>query len=213
MKQITLEDLQAGGLQEVEVYLARFSGSVTLRELTGQEVVAASRFATAPVAGTEGTQRTDVSKREALRIAFALELDPPLGKTLEEKAGRVDVILGLGFIDQLLLATVVDMLSGGQLDERQREVLASERAPAEMLAALGTSQDTAAAYLENRAEEDLAAILSVALRGYGGALTGDLPMGTVRMLAEAAEAQEARQAQRTAAALAEVLAGMLGAQG
>ncbi len=213
MKQVTLSDLQAGGLQRVEVYLSRFGGVVTLRELTGQEVVAASRFATAPIAGTEGTQRTDVAKREALRIAFSLQLDPPLGKTLEEKAARVDVILGLGFIDQLLLATVVDMLSGGQLDERQREVLASEQAPAEMLAALGASQDTAAAYLENRAEEDLAAILTVALRGYGGALTGELPLGTVRLLARAAEAQEERQAQRTAEALAEVVAGLLGGKG
>jgi len=205
MKHVTLAELQTGGLQEAEVYLARFGGVVTLRELTGPEVVAASRFATAPLPGTEGTQRTDTAKREALRIAFALVLDPPLGATLEEKAGRVKVVQNLAFIDPLLLATVADLLSGGTLTDEQREVLRGEQVPAAMLAALGQEAEGAAEFLETRAEEDLAAILTVALRGYGAALTGDLPMSTVRMLAQAAEEQETRQAQKTALALAEAL--------
>lgn len=204
MEHVTLAELQSGALQQVEVYVARFGKCVTLRELTGPEVFEAGKLSTAPVAGTEAIQRVDVAKRRALLIAFAL-VEPSLGRTLVEKAAQVETILSLAYIDQLLLDSVQDLLSGGTLTAEQMEVLKSPLPPAKMLEALGTDAEDTAFHLEQQSEEDLAAIMSAALHGYAGALTGSMSMSLIRLVARAAREQEQRQAREIAEALAQLV--------
>jgi len=205
MEQIGLAQLAGAPLQEAEVYVARAGGLVRLRELTGQAVFMASRLALAPVAGTEDLQRVDVAKREALRILFAL-VDPALDADLTKRAAQVQTILSLGYADQLLLSRVIDLLSEGTLTEQQRELLKQPLPPGELLRLLGTSLETTEEYLQTRGEDDLRDILAVALCGYGGALTGEMSMGLVRLLAAARREAEARQARLTAEALAGLIA-------
>ena len=199
MNTVTLEQLAEQRLQRVEVYLDRFKRCVTLEELTGPRVLKATQWATEAVMGTEDVRRIDPAKRQALRIVLAM-VDESLGKTDEERARHVDVILNLAYIDQLLLVSVLDLLAEGTLTEEQREVLRQEKPPAELLEAVMGARSPES-LIEDTPSEELDMLLDVALAGFPAALTGQFSLSTIRLLHEALLRGERRRAALVAQAL------------
>lgn len=195
---VTLEQLAAGGLQSVEVYLARFGGTVALRELTGAQVLKAVKLGTHELAGTDGIRIPDGGRQKALMVAFALQ-SPSLGETDEERALRVDVVEGLPYTAQLLLYSLVTMMTDEELTEEHREALLREVPETEHLAALNVQGDPAA-LLGALGDEQASDVLRVGLR-IPAALDGGLPMSTVRRLAEELTAEREELAAAIAARL------------
>lgn len=195
MNPISLEQLSEQRLQRAEVYLARFGGCVVLEELTGPRVLKATQWATEIVMGSEEVRRVDPAKRQALRLALAM-VEPSLGKTDEERAAKVEVVLNLAYIDQLLLISVLDLLAEGNLSEDQREALRAERPPGELLeAVLGTRSPES--LVEDTPSEELDMLLDVALAGFPQVLNGGLSLSTIKLLHEALLRGERRRAALT----------------
>jgi hypothetical protein len=207
-ERVTLEQLQGGGLQAVDVYLSRFGGVVSLRELTGAQVLKATKLAASSLPGTEG-RVTDVGKQRALMVAFALT-EPSLGETDEEKALKVEVVQGLGYAPQLLLYSVLMMLTEEELTADHREALLREVAEPEHLLALNVSASPET--ILDGAGDDADEVLRVALR-IPAVLSGSLSMGTVKRLAAALDAERDALAEKVAVRIAERLATLMSAGG
>ena len=168
--------------------LRAFGGTVTLQELTGMQAVNAARWSLGYLGGAEGLPHVDTTKREALQIALGM-VEPSLGDTDEAKAAKVDTILQLGFLDQLLLSTVQTRLREGTLTDEQQAALKEEQPTTELLEALGLGTTSPEAILETTSAEDLDDLLRVALR-VPAVLSGSLPMTIVHLLAGALKAKQ-----------------------
>jgi hypothetical protein len=201
---LSLTDLSQDKLQRAEVYLQEYGDLLTVRELTGEEVLKARLLATERVGGTEGTSRVDPLKQRAHEIVFGM-VDESLPVDLDQRAAKSAPIRKLGWITQLLLDRVIGMLAELQLSNAQRETLKSNKSAAEMLGELAGGPEVVEAFLEAQSEEDEKAILAVAVNGFPQALEGSLRIGVIRLLYAAHLADQQAQAERTALALARVL--------
>jgi hypothetical protein len=200
MNQVTLAQLAAPAAQQVEVYLARYGGCVTLEELGSPAVIMAAQLAREIVPGTDGMTALNPLRYKALRIAFALRLpDAPANESLEQIAGRLcATVEALPWSDQLLLADVLELLSVGRLTESQRDMLKAEGSTADKLDALGGLVAPLNVLEEAGADADL--ILSVVAAGFPQAL-GEWTVPFTRLVYGALMAAEDRQARKVAEAL------------
>jgi len=200
---VTLEQLEGAALRTVDVWLERFGGVVTLRELTGDQVLLAAQWATEREPGNLGLRTLNYGRHRKVQLALSMA-EPSLGETDALKAGNSDKLSNLGAVDQLLLTTVVDRLNDGTLSQEQREALGSAQSAAAHLEDLGVG-DSPEAVL-GASEEGVAELLRVAL-DVPEVLFGRVPMNVVKRLAEAQTVRAQEQAEAVAMAVATILTG------
>jgi len=198
MNHLTLEQLSADNRQTADVNLQKLGGLITLRELSGEQVMKAAKWSLVTVAGTEGVVKSDPTKQKLIQIALAM-VEPSLGDTDERRAANIEVISSLGYMDQLLIGAVLDKLSERPLKDDEREFLSGDYTSTEMFEYLvrGPAPDPNSIMEQILKTDDGEMILDVAIR-FPGVLDQSIPMSTVRMLHGAIERDRKRLAEEIA---------------
>jgi hypothetical protein len=210
-KHLSAADFQSGiPIDSVELYMARFGGTVLVRELTSIQVALATRLGIIEVASSDGAvQIPDVMRRQMIQITLCLadvETGEPLfGDTPAAVLPHLETVERLGWRDHLLLMEVVERLTDGRLSEDERTFLAQEHTTLEQLDFLKLDGYTPGSILQAaESEDDVAGIYSVALH-VPDIICGRYPMSVVRQLAAQIKMDRQELAGAIAVALATIL--------